>query len=153
MRKLVSLFLLLTIISACVDKSDPEITLRNFINFRFEGSGKKDKAISLTTGELKKMLMDFSEEDSKKFWGVTNLAKNKIKINVKNCEQKETVCYLTYTLSYKQKSDQPKSDYNIETKKIAKLEKIEKDWLISDVSEVKSFIDSKTEIQILEKKE
>ena len=152
MRKIIGFFLLFTFISGCVDKSDPEATLRNFINFRFDGAGKKDKAISLTTGELKKMLMDLSDEDSKKFWGVTNLAKNKLKINVKNCEQKDTVCYLTYTLSYKQKSDQPKSDYNIETKKIAKLEKIEKSWLISDVSEVKSYIDSKTEIQIIEKK-
>jgi hypothetical protein len=146
MKKIILLFLLFsTFISSCVDKSDPETTLRTFINFRFDGEGKKDKAIDLTTGELRTMLEGLKGEESKNFWGLKNQAKRNIKINIKNCEKE--ICYLTYTLSYRQKSEQPKSDYNIETKKIAKLEKIENNWLISDVSEVKTFIDSKVELK------
>lgn len=145
MKIIISLLMVLTLFTSCRTKNDPESVLRSFVNLRFDGPGAREKIIKLTTGDLRELLEELKGEESKRFWDLDKHKKGNFKINIKNCQEK--VCYYTYTMSYKQQSQNPESDYDIETKKIAKIEMVDKKWLISDVSEVKTFIDSKVELK------
>jgi len=99
----------------------------------------------MTTGPIHEKISEMSEEDLEKFLDVKDLKKRKLKVLIKNCE--EEICYLTYVLKYVQGADIPK-DFTVEVKKIAQINKVDKKWLLADVSNVKTFIEAKKELKI-----
>lgn len=144
--KILSVFLLLFMIS-CNKESTPESALEDFINYRFESGQSKEDILEMTTGPLYEKLSSLTEEELQKFTDVKDLSKRKLKVLIKNCE--EDTCYLTYVLRYVKGNETPR-DYSVEVKKIAQVNKVEEKWLLSDVSNVKTYIESKKELKIEE---
>lgn len=146
MKKLpVYLLLVLGLAFGCTKKSTPEKTLKDYIDYRFSSGQDKDDLLDMTTGALQEKISDMGEEELKKFLEIDKLKKKRLKILLKNCQ--ETECSLTYMLSYSQGDSKPK-DFGIEVKKIAQLMKIENSWKISDVSNVKTYIEAKKNLDI-----
>ena len=144
--KFLSLALIL-LFAGCNKESTPESALEDFINYRFENGQSREDILEMTTGVLNEKLSAMSEEDLNKFTDVKNLSKRRLKVLIKNCE--EDTCYLTYVLRYVQGKEAPR-DYSVEVKKIAQVNKVEEKWLLSDVSNVKTYIESKKELKIEE---
>lgn len=144
--KILSVFLLLFMIS-CNKESTPESALEDFINYRFESGQSKEDILEMTTGPLYEKLNSLTEEELQKFTDVKDLTKRRLKVLIKNCE--EDTCYLTYVLRYVKGNETPR-DYSVEVKKIAQVNKVEEKWLLSDVSNVKTYIESKKELKIEE---
>ena len=144
--KILSVFLLLFMIS-CNKESTPESALEDFINYRFESGQSKEDILEMTTGPLYEKLNSLTEEELQKFTDVKDLSKRRLKVLIKNCE--EDTCYLTYILRYVKGNETPR-DYSVEVKKIAQVNKVEEKWLLSDVSNVKTYIESKKELKIEE---
>ncbi len=140
-------FAILMLLMGCNKESTPESALEEFINYRFESNQNKDEILEMTTGALNEKLSSMSEEELEKFVDVKDLSKRKLKVLIKNCEA--DTCYLTYVLGYVQGSATPK-DFNVEVKKIAQVNKVEDKWLLADVSNVKTYIESKKELKIEE---
>ena len=90
------------------------------------------------------------EEDFKKFLDVKDLKSRKLTVLVKNCE--EASCFLTYVLRYSQGKENPK-EFGVEVKKIAKIEKVEKSWKLAEISNLKTYIDSKKSLDVSDKGE
>lgn len=140
-------FALLFLIVGCAKDSTPESALKDFIQYRFESGQSKGEILEMTTGQIYQKISEMSEEDLEKFVDIKDLKKRKLKVLVKNCE--EDICYLTYILSYVKGNEVPK-DFMIEVKKIAQINKVDKKWLLADVTNVKTFIEAKKELKIEE---
>ncbi|MCP4913698.1 MAG: hypothetical protein GY909_11335 [Oligoflexia bacterium] len=146
------LLLLVLIFSvSCNTKKSPEATLQEFVNYRFKDSQSRDDMLDLVTGKVADRIRTMSEEDFKKFVETQTLSKRKFKVNIKNCEKigKRDICYLTYTVGYKDSLSD--SSYRVETRKIATLENIDKEWRIADVNNVKTAIDTQDAIDVTNK--
>lgn len=139
------LFLLFGLAIGCTKKSTPEKTLKDYIDYRFSSGQDKEDLLEMTTGPLQEKISEMEEDDLKKFLEVDKLQKKKLKILLKNCQ--ETECSLTYILSYSQGESRPK-DFGIEVKKIAQLLKIENSWKLSDVSNVKTYIEAQKNLDV-----
>lgn len=144
MKNLFVIFALLAFYS-CTKKSTPEKTLQNYVDYRFTSSQEKDDLLDMTTGKLYERISDMDEEELKSFLTGKSLNKRKLKVLLKNCQ--EAQCFLTYILTYTQGAGNPK-DFGIEVKKIAQLDKVGESWLLSDVSNVKTYIEAKKDLEV-----
>ncbi|MCF8058028.1 MAG: hypothetical protein K9K67_01930 [Bacteriovoracaceae bacterium] len=144
MKLNVYLIFLLLIIS-CTKKSTPEKALKEFIEYRFSQGQDKEDLLEMTTGSLNSRIEDMEGEDLTAFLKAEALQKRRLKVLLKNCE--DTKCFLTYILTYSQGSGNPK-DFGIEVKKIAQLEKVGETWKLSDVSNVKTYIEAHKDLEV-----
>ena len=140
------LFVLLFVLSfSCTKKSTPEKTLQDYVDYRFQSSQERDDLLEMTTGSLYERISDMEEEELKKFLTGGMLKKRRLKILLKNCQ--DTQCFLTYILTYSQGAGNPK-DFGVEVKKIAQINKVGESWKISDVSNVKTYIEAKKDLEV-----
>lgn len=142
--KFAVIFLSLFIFS-CTKKSSPERTLQDYVEYRFTSSQEKEDLLDMTTGTLYERINDMEEDELKKFLTGDSLQKRRLKILLKNCQ--DTKCFLTYILTYTQGKGNPK-DFGVEVKKIAQIDKVGESWKISDVSNVKTYIEAKKDLEI-----
>lgn len=149
MKKLTFIFLAL-LIASCSKESTPELALREFVDYRFEPGQSREKLLDLSTGELHERIESMTDKELEELVNVKDLKKRNLKVLIKNCD--EQICYLTYVLRYVKGEEAPK-DFSIEVKKIAQVNKVEEKWLLSDVSNVKTYIESKKELSISEEGE
>ena len=133
----------LVFLVSCNKESSPEGALEDLVSSRFSGSSRS-KLLKLVTGKLKAQIEGMSEENIKKFLEKDGLVRKKMKITLKNCEANK--CFITYILRYNDVRPQG-SRFDVEVKKIAEVELIEKKWFVSDISNLKTYIDSKKEIK------
>lgn len=140
-----SVFIIIGLVAGCTKKSTPEKTLSEFINYRFKDSQSKDGLIEMTTDPLRERINALEGKELEDFLNVKALQKKKLKVLVKNCEG--STCFLTYVLGYGQGESNPK-DFGVEVKKIAKIEQVDQVWKISEVSNVKTYIEAKKELEI-----
>ena len=131
---------------SCSDINSPEGVLKEFVNYRFQENQSRNVLLEMTYGKIREMLRDMTNDEFEKFVEINSLKKNKLKLVIKNC--KENICFITYILNYSKHKDNIK-DFMVEVKKIAKLEYIDEKWLISDVSNVKTYIESIVPIDVL----
>jgi hypothetical protein len=144
MQKFFCILILISFYS-CTKKSSPEGALRSFIQYRFDKSQSRDELIDMTTGALQEKISTMGEEDLEKFLDVKDLKRRKLTVLIKNCEVES--CFLTYVLRYSQGKENP-MEFGVEVKKIAKVEKIEKSWKLAEISNVKTYIDSKKSLDV-----
>ncbi len=136
------LFVLL--LASCSSKKGPEQVLADYVQYRFSQHQNKHEILQKTTGALQEQLKSQSDEEFVKFGEkIKDFKKRKLKIHLKKCIEER--CYLTYTVFYDIVRDGGK-EFSIEVKKIATIDWNEDGWKISDVSNIKTFINSK-EIQ------
>lgn len=137
-------FIFFSFFSSCSSRKNPEEVLRNYVNYRFSGHQDKDYILKQTTGPLYDSINLQNDEDFEKFcMDVKNYRKKKFSINIQECS--ETHCSITYVIKYNVIKDKIKA-YSIDVKKIAELELEDNKWKISDVSNIKTYIDSKQQI-------
>ena len=145
------LLLLLALMVSCRKEKTAENALIDFISYRFQENQSRDALLEKTHGRFKDLIAGMDEVEFKKFASVDRLQKQSFKIVLENC--KADICFITYTLSYVDFKDDKKREakFNIDVKKIAKIERQDENWLISDVQNVKTYINSKEKINITDK--
>lgn len=143
MKKL-SLFIILSLaLVACNKESTPESSLESLISMRFNGGDRGD-ILKVVTGKLQQQIEGMSDENLSLFLETEGLKKRRLKVTLKNCEQSR--CFITYILKYKD-SRPTGSEFDVEVKKIAEVELVGETWLVSDISNLKTYIESKKEIK------
>lgn len=145
MNKLICLFLVL--FASCQSKQEsPEAVLEKYVEGRFSESGSKDDLLKLTSGALYAQINEMSPDEFAKFVGLNGIKRGKFKVLNKKC--KEDKCFITYFLSYRDSSDKPAEFAEVEVKKIAEIELEDKRWKISDISNLKTFINSQGPLEL-----
>ena len=145
-----SKFLLLSlfILTACMeDNKTPEAALKAMIESRMGKIVSRDEVLGQVTGKMKESLENMSDEDFEKFADLKNIDKNSFKVLSKSCQEKK--CFVTYSISYTTNTD-GKPKFTSEVKKIAEILNIEGKWLITDVSNIKTYHESLEPINPLE---
>ncbi len=99
-----------------------------------------------TTGKLLETVTNLNDEEFKKFVGVEKLANPRIDISNKNCQPNK--CTLTYIVKY-DIIEKNSKEFSSEVKKVATLIKEDTIWKISEVTNVKTFIEGAKPIEVL----
>lgn len=138
---------ILFLITSCLDENlSPEGALKEFIETRMGNTVTREYVLEKVTGKMKQSLENMSEEDFQKFADLRNVKQDSFKVLSKSCQ--ENKCFLTYSISYKTTLE--KASFSSEVKKIAELMLIENKWLISDVSNIKTYHEALDPINPLE---
>jgi len=132
------LIVFLLILTACTKKQEPEVALKNFVNYRFKKNQNIDTILKYLDGPVRQSISDLEGEDLSKFLNMSDVKRKKFKILSTKCQNEK--CFITYFLAYDQFEDSKKVQ-KTEVKKIVELRLIEKDWKIFDVSNLKTYID------------
>ena len=136
---------LLLFLSCTSKNTGPEGTLREYVNYRFSKNQTKTKLLEKTTGELYRDLNSLSEEVLNALVDFKKYRRGSLKINLKKCSR--DICHITYTLKVIKKKN-GRSDFEIEVKKIARLEREDEEWKISKISELKSYFGTEKPIDV-----
>jgi hypothetical protein len=96
----------------------------------------RDFILGQVTGKMKQSLENISDEEFTKFADLRNVKRDSFKVLSKSCQGK--ICYLTYSVSY-QTVDNDKATFTSEVKKIAEIVNENGNWLIADVSNIKTY--------------
>ena len=131
--------LLLILVSCNQDHQDPESALKSFIETRIGNVVSREQILEKVTGKMKQSLENISEEEFKKFSDLRNINKGSFRVLSKSC-QKNT-CFLTYSVSYNTNKN-GEHTFSTEVKKIAELAIENGRWLISDVTNIKTYHES-----------
>lgn len=146
MRLLLATLLLISF--GCQKKNNTaEEALHNFIDLHVGKTIKREKLATLITGKLLEQLEALPPEEFEELVDMRNIKKGSVKIVTRTCS--DVKCTLTYTISYSTMSDNKKV-YDTEVRKIAEIERVGDEWLISDVSNIKTYHDSLEAINPLE---
>ncbi len=133
-------------IISCSKQFSPEQTLENYINYRFSKNQTKNQTLSKVTGQLYELISKKSDDDFKKFNVATKEYKMRsLKISHTDCTL-ETSCNISYLVAYHMYK-QGNKKYLVEVKKVAQLDLADKIWKIADVKNIKTYIDSKEQIE------
>ncbi len=150
----ISLSLNLVTWPACQKKSTPENALRGFVNYRFQQGQSRYEILDMLDGPLREKVENMDSEAFNDFADTSNLRKSRFIINVKNCVS-DIKCFLTYTLSYNERTisqtddGQKRGTAHLEVKKIAEMTSPEPDtWKIADVTIVKSYVEGGDKIEV-----
>lgn len=136
MTKILIAFSLL--LAGCLQENNlsPESALKSFIESRMGKVVTKDFILERVGGKLRQSLENISDEEFAKFVDLRNVNKDSFKILTKSCQEKQ--CFITYSISYTTLNDN-KPAFTTEVKKIAELQNDNGRWLISDVTNVKTY--------------
>lgn len=133
-KYLLPLFFLIT--GCFEDNRSPEAALQDFIELRMGTVVTRDAILEKVTGKMRQSLENISEEDFQKFADLRNVSRESFKIISKSCQEEK--CFVTYSLTYKTQQDND-TKFTSEVKKIAEIHNLQGKWLISDVSNIKTY--------------
>lgn len=139
--------LLLLLVSCMQDNLSPESALKSYMEGRMGTVVTRDFVLDRVTGKMKQSFENMSEEDFVKSADMRNVKKDSFKILSKSCQEKK--CFITYSVGY-QTTDDNKTTFSSEVKKIAELVSEDSRWLISDVSNIKTYHEALEPINPLE---
>ncbi|MAX65350.1 MAG: hypothetical protein QF441_14620 [Bacteriovoracaceae bacterium] len=142
------LLLIVSFIVLSCDKGakTPEGLLSMYIKDLTSSQIDKDYFEKYTTGELWERVEGLDEEEFKKFVDLSKVKNPEIDITNKNCIADK--CTLTYIIKY-DVMEKDKKSFGSEVKKIATLVKSGDIWKISDVTNVKSYFEAESAIDVL----
>jgi len=136
----------LLILAGCFSSADsPEAAITDFVNARLDKMVSRSEVLERTTGKMKVSLEGMSDEEFELFANLKDYKKQSLKIISKSCQEKK--CYVTYSVGYKQVKPS-RNGWSSEIKKIAELMRIEGKWLISDVTNLKTYHESSESIDV-----
>jgi hypothetical protein len=125
----------------------PEAALKDFVDSRIGKVVDRDFVLERVTGKMLQSFENMAAEDFEKFADMKNIKMDSFKILSKSCQDKK--CFMTYSVSYLSKADD-KVQFSSEVKKIAEMVQVDNKWLISDVSNIKTYHESLEPINPLE---
>lgn len=145
--KYLVLFLVMVLAFSCDKKSQgPSETLTNFIEYRFSSSQTKDGLLKYMTAKASEEISNLKEEDLADLLKVEKYRKRNFKIVSEKCD--ENKCYMTYVLEYDVLAANSTRDFVSEVKKIAELQKIDGEWKVANIDNIKTFIDATRPIDV-----
>lgn len=127
---------LLFLASCLQDNLNPESALKTFVEARIGSVATKEFVLEKVTGKLRQAMENTSEEEFAKFADLRNVQKDSFKILSKSCQ--EGRCFITYSIGYRT-TNEDKSSFTSEVKKIAEIVNEGGKWLIADVSNIKTY--------------
>lgn len=139
--------LLIFLVSCVQENLSPESALKSYMEGRMGTVVTRDFVLDRVTGKMKQSFENMTEEDFVKSADMRNVKKDSFKILSKSCQEKK--CFITYSVAY-QTIDDDKSTFASEVKKIAELVSEDGRWLISDVSNIKTYHEALEPINPLE---
>jgi hypothetical protein len=139
-------FVLLILLASCFNRSDsPEGAITDFVNARLDKIISRDYITERTTGKMKLSIESMSDEEFSQFSNLKDYKRDSFKIISKSCQEKK--CYVTYSIGYRQ-AKATKTGWNTEVKKIAEVNWLEGKWLISDVTNLKTYHETSDSIDV-----
>lgn len=145
----ISLLAALLLLTSCLsEKLSPEAALKDFVESRIGNTTTRQFILDRTTGKMHLSVETMSDEDFEKFADLRNVKQDSFKVISKSCQ--ESKCFLTYSVGYKSSYPDDKATFTSEVKKIAEILFVEGKWLISDVSNIKTYHEANEPIQPLE---
>jgi hypothetical protein len=129
------------------DKKTPEAALKSMVESRMGKIVSREDVLEQVTSPMKESIENMSEEDFVKFSDLKNIERNSFKVLSKSCQEKK--CFVTYSLSYTTNTE-GKAKFTSEVKKIAEILNVDGKWLISDISNIKTYHESLEPINPLE---
>ncbi|MCY4524873.1 MAG: hypothetical protein OXB84_09045 [Halobacteriovoraceae bacterium] len=139
---MIKVLCLVFILYSCQSEKGPDASLHDYINYRFSSGQDRDWLLEHTWGELNNRIQRMNEQELLQFTNMGHIKKKRVKINLKDCSASK--CSITYTVKYIDR----KSQFVVQTKKIATLVNIDGKWKVSDVNNIKSYMDSKKRLDI-----
>lgn len=139
---------LLILLVGCTGAKSPRALLENVLSKRQSNSLTQDYMLSITHGPLRDEVASMSEEDYDKYASDLGVTQGHYKILSENCES-ETKCTVTYILNYKSTENEEKI-FSSEVKKVASLEKVDGNWKLLDMSNIKTYHEGLEPINPLE---
>lgn len=128
---------LLTLITSCTGAKSPKALLENVLSKRQNDSLTQEYMLDVTHGPLRDEIATMSKEDYNSYSSDLGITQGRYKILSENCES-DTKCTVTYILTYKSTENDNKV-FASEVKKVATLEKIDGDWKLLDMSNIKTY--------------
>ena len=140
----------LLILNSCLsnDNLSPESALKSYMEGRVGNVVTREFILERVTGKMKQSFENMEEEEFTKSADMRNVKKDSFKILSKSCQEKK--CFITYSVGYSTENDQEKTTFTSEVKKIAEVVSEDGKWLISDVSNIKTYHESLEPINPLE---
>ncbi|WP_408098270.1 hypothetical protein ACJVC5_04980 [Peredibacter sp. HCB2-198] len=138
---------LLILVSCNQDNLSPESALKSYMDGRMGTIVTRDYILERVTGKMRATFETMSEEEFNKSADMRNIKKDSFKILSKSCQEKK--CFLTYSVAYQTKTEE-KTAFTTEVKKIAEVVSEGGKWLISDVSNIKTYHEALEPINPLE---
>lgn len=138
---------LLILVACNQDNLSPESALKSYMDGRIGTVVTRDFILERVTGKMKAAFETMSEEEFNKSADMRNIKKDSFKILSKSCQEKK--CFLTYSVAYQTKESE-KTAFTTEVKKIAEVVSEGGKWLISDVSNIKTYHEALEPINPLE---
>jgi hypothetical protein len=136
MKFLLVLFLLPLLVLSCRQNKGPEDSLRDYIKYAVSGNVSQDGFLERSAGELLAQLEMMDPDEFKEYsQEMSHIDSNRVRVNSSNCQ--EDRCSITYTVSYKAKSDE-KEIFSVEVRKNAELLRSEGVWKLSSINNIKS---------------
>ena len=141
MKAIFFISLIVLFSSGCKREVDPEVFLINAIEQLIETKQSKEYLLSISTGELLEHIKNSPTEEIEKYLDLSNYKKRKVKINHKECINDK--CSINYSLAFDIKSPQGMVNTEAEVRKLAELVRIDGGWKLSDITNIKTFYNSK----------
>ncbi len=134
-------FILLLVLGSCMKKSGPDEILQNYINDRFSKELEKEDFKDYFAGELLEELEGLDAKVIGDLNEVQKAKKKRLAIDFKRCDDDK--CFITYTLSYDSTANAADSETKVvvKVKKIAELRRLENEWRIFGITDIKTFYD------------
>ena len=139
--------LLFALVGCDKGPKSPEGMLKMYVNDLTSNEVSREYFEKYTTGPLLEKVQALSDEEFKEFIKIGKLKNAKIDISNKACTG--ITCNLTYIVKY-DIVEAGKQQFKTEVKKIAVLEKAEELWKISEVTNVKTYIEGSSPIEVTE---
>lgn len=124
--------------------STPEGLLKMYVRDVTTKKLGKDYYLKHTAGDLKESVENMEEEELAERSHLKNVKNAKVDVLNKNCQGNK--CALTYTVDYEAYKGNNQT-FSAETKKLAELIKVEDEWKISNVTNLKTYYEAKEPIE------
>ncbi len=129
----------------CDRKNTPEDVLSSYINRFLSEKMSKSEVLEYLGKDLKESIANMDDVEYSAYLEKNSFQKRSFRILLQSCDG--DMCNITYVVKYRQKT-LAKDEYNVDVKKIAKLEKIDGVWKITDIENSKTYIEAKKAIDI-----
>ncbi len=132
---------------ACFDSGNtPEGALKDFIESRLNGVVSRADVLGRTTGKMRLSIESMDDEDFTRFADLRQYKRDSFRVISKSCQEKK--CYVTYALGYRKVSEAGAAEWTSEVKKIVEVQWVEGQWLIADVSNIKTYHETSQNIEV-----
>lgn len=145
MRVFVLFIFLISLVACDKGAKSPEGLINMYVKDLTTSKVDKEYFKKYTTGKLWESVEGLEDDEFKKFIDLSKVKNPRVKILNKNCVVE--TCTMTYIVKYEVHLDK-KDKFASEVKKIAILLKEGEDWKISEVTNVKTYLEAKTSIEV-----